>query len=193
MGPADPLWLLAELLSALARAWRTQRERATRKRLLPPGAITGLERNQTFAAHRDGIGFGPAGHEPATLTDPIYARVQAAMLQFALRRSAARGASTSSVSWVVDGRTVTAHESGRPMFRAVWSALQGGWRLYWSRTPDRWWPYAPMTHLAYNSFESCVQEVERDPRGCFSGTFVSALSGAGELSRVARDLAAAAR
>jgi hypothetical protein len=185
MTPADPLWLIAELLSAVARAFREKRELAARRRALLNGTRVPAGNIGDGFAPDLGPGWNARGREPAALSDPLYSRVQAALLGFAMRRT--QGATTPrqteavvrgngpAISWNVDGREVVVRENGTPLFRAVWSKVEGGWRLYWSRTPDRWWPYAPLTHLSFGSFERCVQEVERDPRGCFSGAFAAQL------------------
>jgi hypothetical protein len=173
MTPADPIWLLAEVLASVARMLREQRkQRAERRRvasLLP--ARPGWARHPVLARLA-----GPPRQEPEQLPDLLYARVQAALMDFARRRDVmwtdlARAAGAApderALNWQVVGREVTVMESNRALFRAEWSSLAGGWRLFWTRNSERWWPYVNGSHLAIGSFESCVREVERDPRRCF--------------------------
>jgi hypothetical protein len=173
MTPADPIWLLAEILASVARMVREQRRRRAERRrmaaLLPGGSVQLRRRLLAGLA-------GRPRREPEQLPDVLYSRVQAALMEFSRRRDmrltdhrVARQAVAGerALSWNVRGREVTVRESRRPLFRAVWSSHEGGWRLYWSRDAARWWPYANGSHLSIGSFETCVREVERDPRSCF--------------------------
>jgi hypothetical protein len=173
MTPADPVWLLAEVLASVARMVRDHRKRRAERRrmaeLLPGGSF--------LRPHRLLAGFAVRPRiEPVQLPDILYSRVQAAMIEFSRRRDtlqtgrSVEGGLTPAVNglnWQVSGREVTVTESTGPLFRAVWSSLEGGWRLYWARSEERWWPYVNGSHLSIGSFETCVREVERDPRGCF--------------------------
>ena len=175
MIPTDPIWLLAEVAASLARVFREFREkRAERARvsgLLPPG------QSPAYLAVANWL--SPAVKpEPDRLPDPIYARVQASMLEFSRKRDMTRTDRSipegsfpggDAVSWQIDGREVVVRESGNPLFRATWSEREGGWRLFWARNAERWWPYVNGSHLSIGSFEACVREVERDPRSCFPG------------------------
>jgi hypothetical protein len=173
MTPADPVWFVAEILASAARMMRERRRRRIeRQRLdnLLPG-VPGWAMHPLL-----GRLAGPPQREPERLPDLLYARVQAALVEFSRRRDILltdRSAAAKAVagerilSWQVEGRDVTVIENHRPLFRARWSSLEGGWRLFWTRNSERWWPHVNGSHLSIGSFESCVREVEQDPLLCF--------------------------
>jgi len=178
MTPAEPVWMVAEIVASAARMMRDQRrKRAERRRM---AAL--LPARPGWAMHPLLAGFaGPPRREPEQLPDLLYARVQATLAEFSRRRDvlltdrtvAARAvAGERALSWQIVGREVTVIENNRPLFRARWSSLEGGWRLFWTRNSERWWPHVNGSHLSIGSFESCVREVEQDPCDCFfpSGT-----------------------
>ena len=173
MTPADPIWLIAEILASLGRFYREARARREERK-----KVEGLLPRKSLMSPRALylLGMGEPKVEPQQLPDNLYSRVQSSLTEFSRRRDMKRTdravatgafASSDAIRWSIQGREVSVEEESRPLFRAVWSKLEGGWRLYWTQSSGRWWPYVNGSHLSMNSFENCVREVERDPRGVF--------------------------
>jgi Protein of unknown function (DUF3024) len=54
-----------------------------------------------------------------------------------------------------------------PVAKAKWIDAQGRWRLYWMRADLKWHLYEPGQHL--EDISSIIDEIDRDPFGCFWG------------------------
>jgi hypothetical protein len=54
-----------------------------------------------------------------------------------------------------------------PIARARWIGTKQKWRLFWMRADLKWHAYEPM--LEAPTLAAVLQEVDRDPHGCFFG------------------------
>lgn len=87
MTPADPVWLIAEILASLGRFYSEARARRKERK-----KVEGLLPRELLFSDRVlfPLGMGPPRSEPQRLPDVVYAKVQSTLTEFSRRRDIKR-------------------------------------------------------------------------------------------------------
>jgi len=59
------------------------------------------------------------------------------------------------------------HKIELPVAKATWVKSKKIWKLYWMRADRKWHTYPPLSES--DSLETILDEIDRDPNGCFWG------------------------